>query len=105
MARGNERHRNSRAKIQARVPVVRFRLDCGVVISHDGVIAERRDDACAMRGCDPRQRDDIKMIVVAVRHQYDVDRRQVGKCNTWIVDPFRSDKAERRCTHRPHGIA
>src|SRR6266851_4609663 len=104
MPRGNERHCNSPAKISpakispakihAIVPVVGFDSDCGIVISHDGVIAEWRDDAGSMRGCQPRQSSKIEMIVVAVRHQHDIDRRQLCKDDTWIVDPFRPDKAE-----------
>ena len=75
-----------------------------IVIAHDGVVAERRDDARAMRGGEPRQRRDIEMIVVAVRHQHDVDRRQVGKRDAGIVDPLRPDEAERRRALRPDRI-
>src|SRR5712672_2766010 len=50
------------------LPVVGFGPDCRIVISHNGVIAERRNDACAMRGCQPRQSSEIEMIIVAVRY-------------------------------------
>lgn len=46
MPRGNERHRDSHADIDPNVPVVGFRCNRGIVIAHDGVIAERRDHAC-----------------------------------------------------------
>src|ERR1700730_8823459 len=104
MPRGNERHCNSPGKIHAIVPVVGFDSDCAIVISHDGVIAEWRDDAGSMCACQPRQSSKIEMIVVAVRHQHDIDRRQVCKDDTWIVDPFRPDKAERRRARRPHRV-
>ena len=32
------------------------------------------------------------MIVVAVRHQHDVDRRQISKGDARIVNAFRSDE-------------
>jgi len=75
MPRSNKRHRNSRADVHLILPVVGFGPDCRIVISHDGVIAERRNDACAMRGCQPRQSSEIEMIVVAVRYQHDIDWR------------------------------
>src|SRR5271156_6415292 len=59
--------------------------NCRIVISHDGVVAKGRDDARAMRSREPRQGGDIEMVVVTVRYQHDIDRRQVRKCNTRIV--------------------
>jgi len=44
------------------------------------------------------------MIVVAVRHQHDVDLGQRVERNAGIVVPFRSGKRKRRGAHRPHGI-
>src|ERR1700683_2358768 len=44
------------------------------------------------------------MIVVAVGHQHDVDRRQIRKRDTRIVHAFGADRAERRSALRPDGI-
>jgi len=46
----------------------------------------------AMRGRYPRQGADIEMIVVAVRHQHDIDRRQIGKSNARVVNALWSDE-------------
>src|SRR6185437_16666121 len=104
MSRGNERHRNSAADIDTITPVVSLRGNCRVKISHDDVVAQRRDDACAMHGRYPRQGTDIEVVIVTVRHQYDVDRWQLRKRNAWIVDPFRPGQSKRRRALRPHGI-
>jgi hypothetical protein len=73
-------------------------------IAHDDVITERRDDARAVRRCYPRQSADIEMIVVAVRHQDDIDRRQIGKRDAGVVNALWPDKAGRRRALRPHWI-
>src|ERR1700691_6113981 len=44
------------------------------------------------------------MIVMAMRHQHDVDRRQVRECDARVVDALWPDKAERGCTLRPYRI-
>src|SRR5215468_1172772 len=44
------------------------------------------------------------MIIVPVRHQHDIDRRQIRKGDTWIVDPFGPHKAERRYALRPYRV-
>jgi hypothetical protein len=45
-----------------------------IVIAHDGVVAERRDDARAMRRrCTRRQGCDIEVIIVAVRHKHGIE--------------------------------
>jgi len=75
MSRGNERHRQSAADINTITPVVGFRSNCRVKISHDDVVAQRCDYARAMYDCYPRQGTDVEMIIVAVRYQYDVNRR------------------------------
>ena len=103
MACRNQRHRRG-AEIDAVIPIESFGRDRGIMIAHDRVIAERRDDPRAMRGGEPRQRRDIEMIVVGVRHQHDVDRRQVGEGDAGIVDPFRPDVAERRRALRPDRV-
>ena len=41
---------------------------------------------------------------MAVRHQYDIDRRQICEGDAWIVDPFRPDEAKRRRALRPHRV-
>ena len=86
------------------VPVVGFSGDCRIAIAHDGVIAERRDDARAMRGGEPRQCLDIQMIVVCVRYQDDIDRRQVGEGDARIVHAFRPGETERRRALRPYRV-
>jgi hypothetical protein len=73
------------------IPVVGFRCNHGVKLAHDaslpgGVIT------CAMRGCYSRQSTCIKMAVVAMQYQHDVDRRHVSKGNTWIVNALWSDE-------------
>ena len=57
-----------------------------------------------VRHSKPRQRCDIKMVVMRMRDQDHIDRRQVRKGDAGIVHPFRPDKAERRCALRPHRI-
>ena len=104
MLRRHQRDSDACTKIDAVVPIVRFGRDCRIVIAHDGVVAERRDDARAMRRGEPRQRVDIEMIVMAVGHQHDVDGRQIRERDAGIVHALRSDGAERRGSLRPHGI-
>ena len=104
MERGNQRRRNSGADINPLMPIVGFGRDCGIMILHDCVIAERRDDARAMRGRQPRQRGDIEMIVVSVRHQHDIDRRQVRKADARVVHAFGPDETERRGALRPNRV-
>ena len=61
-----------------------------------GVITRGR---CA--ACEPRQRLDVEMIVVAMRDQHDVDRRQRVERDARIVDalrPERSSPARRAAT-------
>ena len=104
MPRRHERHRDACADIYGLVPVVGLGRDGGIVIAHDGVVAERRDHARAVRGDKPRQGADVEMVVVSVRHQDRVDRRQIGKGDARIIDPLGADKAERRCALRPHRV-
>ena len=51
-----------------------------------------------------RQRRDVEMVVMAVRHQHDVDLRQRVEGDAGIVVPLRPGKRHRRGPHRPHGI-
>src|ERR1700722_6280559 len=44
------------------------------------------------------------MIVMRVRHQNAIDRRQNAKGDAWIVDALRSGEAERRRALRPYRI-
>src|ERR1700692_2587008 len=104
MPRRDERHRHSRPDINPITPIESLRGYCGIVISHNGVITERRDDAHTMGAREPRQGHDIEMIVMAVRYQHDIDRRQILKCDTRIVDALWPDKAERGGSLRPHRI-
>jgi len=46
--------------------IVRFGRDCGVMIFHNGVVAERRDDARVVDSREPRQSREVQMIVVPV---------------------------------------
>src|SRR5271163_4053997 len=98
MSRGNESHRHAGADIRPIVPVIDFGGDRRIVTAYDGVVAERRDDARAMRFGEPRQRRDIEMVVVRVRDENDVDRRQVSKGDARIVDTFRPGEFEWRRT-------
>src|ERR1700733_2245372 len=104
MSRGNERYRHSRTDIHSIIPVVALGHDCRIVISHDGVVAEGRDDARVMPSREPRQCSDIEMIVVAVRYQNDINRRQVRKCDTWIIDALWPDEAEWGNPLRPYRV-
>jgi hypothetical protein len=45
----------------------------------DGIVAERGDDEGSVRGLQPAQRCDVEMVVVIVRQQHGIDRRQIGK--------------------------
>ena len=77
------------------MPVEAFRRDGGIVGTHHGVVAERRDDARPVGRRQPRQRRDIEMVVMAVGHQHRIDRRQRVERDAGIVDPFRPGKADR----------
>ena len=44
------------------------------------------------------------MVVVAVRDQHDVDRRQVGEGDARIVDALRAEEAEGRGAPRPDRV-
>jgi hypothetical protein len=73
--RADGRYRHSAADINTITPVVGFRGNCGIKISHDDVVAQRSDYTRAMHRCDPRQSTDVEMVIVAVRYQYDINRR------------------------------
>ena len=47
----------------------------------------------AVRGCYPRQSTDVEMVVVAVRHQHGVNRRQISKRDAGVVNTLWPDKA------------
>ena len=102
--RRHQRHRDAIAELDAILPVKAFGFDRVVRIAHDEVIAERRDHPRRRFCSDPRQRQYIEMVVVAVRHQHDVDVRQGIEGNAGIVVAPRPRKAHRRDAHRPHGI-
>ena len=68
MLRRNKRYRRSRSDVHPIVPIVPLGRNCGIVISHDRIIAEWRDDARAMYGRELREGCEIEMIVVAVRY-------------------------------------
>src|SRR5260370_12378043 len=104
MPRGNERHRDSHADIYPTMPIVGFGSDCRIVVAHDGVSAERRDDACGMCCRNPRQSGEIEMIIMAMRHQHDIDWWQICKGDAWIVDTFRPNEPKRRRALRPHRV-
>jgi len=87
VSRGNERYRDSRADIDAFFPIISFGCNCRIKIAHDSVVTERCDYARTMRGCYPRQSTDIEMVIVAVRHQHDVNTRQITKCYARIIYP------------------
>ena len=88
-------HRNAGTDVDPVFPIVGFSGDGGVAIAHDRVVAERGDDAGAVIGRKPRQRGNVEMIVMAVRYQNDIDRRQIGKCDARIVYALWPDKAKR----------
>ena len=96
-----ERDRNARSELDAIVPIVGLDADRRVVVAHDRVVAERRDDARPMRGRESRQRRDIEMVVVAMRHQHGIDRRQRVERDAGIVHPLRPGEAngEARSDH------
>ena len=86
------------------MPVERLGADRRIMRLHDGVVAERRDDARPMCRVKPRQRLDVEVVVMTVRHQHDVDRRQRFERNAGIVDPHRSHEADRRDALRPDRV-
>src|SRR3974377_1864127 len=55
MLRSNKRHRTPATDLNPITPVVCFVRNCRIVISHDGVIAQRRNYTCTMCGCYSRQ--------------------------------------------------
>src|SRR6516225_17481 len=104
MLRSNERDRKSNADLDSIAPVVGLSCNCRIVISHDAVIAKRRNYACAMCGRYSREGIEVEMVVMTVRHQHDIDRWQFCKCNARIVDSFRPNEAKRRRAIRPNRI-
>ena len=64
------------ADLHAIVPIMSLGRDRLIVRAHDRIVAERRDDARAVSGGKPRQRRDIEMVVMRMRDQDDIDRRQ-----------------------------
>jgi hypothetical protein len=104
MSHRHKRHRNAVAKFDAVAPITTFGGDCRIVIAHDDVLAKRCDHARPVRGREPRQRGDVEMIVMAMRYQHGVDRRQVGKGDTRIVDTLRPETEERRGAGRPDRV-
>ena len=99
-----ERDRNARSKLDAIAPIVGLDADRRIVVAHDRVVTERRDNAASMRGRESRQRRDIEMVIMAMRHQHRVDRRQRVECDARIVHPFRPDESKRRGALRPQRV-
>ena len=105
MARGDGRDREAAAEIDALFPIMSLGADRRIVGVHDGVVAERGDHARPVRGRKPRQRRDIEMVVMAMRDQHEVDRRQRLEGDAGIVDAFRPDEGEGRGALGPNGVA
>ena len=102
--RRHQRDGDVSAELDPLVPVIGLGADRRVVSLHDGVVAERRDDARPMRGREARQRLGVEMVVVAMRDQHDVDRRQRVEGDAGIVDALRPGEAHRRDALRPDRI-
>ena len=83
---------------------IRLGADRRIVVAHDRVVAERRDHSRVELRGEARQRLDVEMVVVAMRDQHDVDRRQGVERDAGIVHPDRPEKADRRDASRPHRI-
>jgi hypothetical protein len=86
------------------VPVESLRRDGGIVGAHHGVVAERGDHSRPVGGGQARQRRHIEVIVMAVRHQHRIDRRQGVERDAGVVDPLRPGEADRRGALRPYRI-
>ena len=93
MSRPYECYRDTSADLDPIAPVISFGRNGRVEIAHDDVVSERCDYARTMCARYSRQSTDIEMIIVAVRHQHEVDRRQAGKLNSWLIDPPWSNEA------------
>ena len=65
------------------------------VVLHDGVVAERRDHARAMRGVQARERLDVDLVVVAMRDQHHVNGWQRLERDAGIVDAHGPEEAHR----------
>jgi hypothetical protein len=100
----HQRHRDTVAKVDAIPPVERFGFDRVVAVTHGDVVAERRDHPRRELGGKFRQRRDVEMIVMAMRHQHDIDVRQRLERDTGIIMTLRPGEGEWRGTLRPHGI-
>ena len=96
VVRRHQGHGGLRGERDAVVPVERLGTDRRIVVAHDGVVAERRDHARVELRGEPRQRLDVEMVVVAMRHQHDVDRRQRVERDARIVHADRPEEAHRR---------
>ena len=83
MSRGNERYRHSTADANTITPVVGFRGNCLVKISHYDVVAQRCDyagDARLLSATKYGRQDDHSGRAIPLR-----------KRNAWIVDPLWPD--------------
>src|ERR1700720_1319548 len=104
MSRRYECYRATSAALDPIAPAISFGHNGRGEIADDDVVSERCDYARTMCARYPRQSTDIEMIVVAVRHQNEIDGRQVGKGDPGVVDALWTDKAQRRGPLRPHWI-
>ena len=84
-------------------PVQRLRRAIGGGVD-DAVIAERGDHADGLAGAQAGQGGEVEMVVVVVRHQHGIDRRQGGPGDPWRVHPLRPGPGERARTVGPDGI-
>ena len=92
------------AEFNAVMPVERLGADRAVGAAHGDIVAERRNHAGRKPCGELRQRCQIEMIVVAVRHQRDVDGRKRVEGDSGVVVTLRPGPADRRGAFRPHRV-
>lgn len=68
------------------------------------MIAERRDDLWCVLGVKCTQCIDVEVVIVVVRDQHEVDRRQVAHQDARRVAAKRSGKGDGACATRPDRI-
>lgn len=85
-------------------PIARGNLRCLNPGADDNIIAKRRDEVGFVVNVKLLQRLQIQMIIMIMRDQHEIDRRQICKLHTGRIDALGPDKAEGAGALRPDRI-
>jgi hypothetical protein len=93
-----------RADRDALAPIERARIQLGVGAAQQRIVAERRQDRTRAQAREPRQRGDVHVVVVVVRDEDGVERRQVAKRDAGRRGALRAQNPERTRPLGPNRI-